>query len=101
MVNFGLDDAIADMGPVEFALADGTRVCMRVEEASINYPSAPLGLVGIRNQHIYPSECRQRAATYKGKMNIKISWTVNGGPKNFIDKDMGDVPIMIKVCINL
>lgn len=97
MVNKGLHDAVADIVPVEFALPNNDRICLRVEEVSLSCPLVPLGIIGVKNQRIFPSECRQRAATYKGKFNAKISWSVNNGHPVYFDKDMGDIPIMIKV----
>ncbi|KAK4874170.1 hypothetical protein RN001_013530 [Aquatica leii] len=96
MLNKGLDDAVADIKPVEFEIPNGDRICLRVEDVSINCPLVPLGVIGVRDQRIFPTECRQRAGTYAGKLNAKISWSVNGDARNYLEKDMGDIPIMIK-----
>lgn len=54
-------------------------------------------MVGAHDRHIYPLECRQRKVSYKGKCNIQVHWSVNGIPRAPIDKDMGELPIMVKV----
>lgn len=97
----GLSDAIANMSPVEFAMPNSDRVTLQIEEAGISFPQLPMGSVGVKNHKILPTECRQRASTYKGKLSVKVSWSLNGNSKQFFMKDMGDIPIMVKVRICL
>ncbi|KAF5283619.1 hypothetical protein FQR65_LT13825 [Abscondita terminalis] len=96
MLNRGLNDAVANMEPIQFKTSNEDKICLRIENVSINYPLVPLGLIGIKDQRIFPTECRQRAGTYAGKLNAKISWSVNGSVPSYFDKDLGDIPIMIK-----
>uniref|UniRef100_A0A1Y1KKJ0 DNA-directed RNA polymerase subunit beta n=1 Tax=Photinus pyralis TaxID=7054 RepID=A0A1Y1KKJ0_PHOPY len=96
MVNKGLNDAVSSLHPVEFTLPSGERLSLRIEDVSLNYPAVPLGVVGVRTQQIFPTECRQRNATYSGKLNGKVSWSINNGPRSYIDQDFGNIPIMIK-----
>ena len=49
---------------------------------------------------IFPSECRERAATYKAKMSITLRWKIDRQLAGSIDKVTGQVPIMVKVCIH-
>ena len=46
---------------------------------------------------IYPSECRQRAATYKAKLSVTFKWLIDGQPAGGATKILGQVPIMVKV----
>lgn len=101
MVDTGLNDAIEDIVPVEFELPNKDKVRLCIEEGSISCPLVPQGSVGMKNHNVFPTECRQRAGTYKGRFTVKVSWSVNGGPQNFFIKDMGEIPIMVKVCIQI
>lgn len=96
MLNIGLNRAIQDIDPLEFKLPSGEKVKISFQDAHITYSMLPLGVVGSKSQFIYPSECRQRAATYKGKLTTTILWSLNGIPQVPLEKDMGDVPIMLK-----
>ena len=46
---------------------------------------------------LYPSECRQRAATYKAKLSVTFKWLIDGQPAGGATKILGQVPIMVKV----
>ena len=50
-----------------------------------------------RSVKIFPAECRERAATYKAKMSVTITWKVDGKTAGSMDKVVGQVPIMVKV----
>lgn len=97
MATTGLDEAVADLHPHEFQLPNGDKVKISIEEANISKPLLPLGIIGSKKQVIMPSECRQRAATYKGRLSIRIHWSVNGLDQMPFEKDLGEVPIMVKV----
>ncbi|KAJ3209077.1 hypothetical protein HDU82_001441 [Entophlyctis luteolus] len=45
---------------------------------------------------IYPSECRERGISYKGKLQGKLNWRVNGGPVISEAKLFGDLPVMVR-----
>ncbi|KAI4456625.1 dna-directed rna polymerase i subunit 2 [Holotrichia oblita] len=96
MVNSGLDHAVANLYPVEFELQTKDKVCLKIEDISLGYPAAPLGVIGIKNQNVYPTECKQRGVTYRGRLCIRVSWSINGKLQVAFDKDLGDIPIMIK-----
>ncbi|XP_018335521.1 DNA-directed RNA polymerase I subunit RPA2 [Agrilus planipennis] len=96
MVDRGLEQAVADIIPVQFEFTNGDKICLKIEEAALSCPLVPVGTIGVKKQVVLPTECRQRAATYKGKFNIKVSWTVNNGKKSYFEKELGEVPIMLK-----
>lgn len=93
----GLKFAIQDLLPVEFELPDQQRVSLWIENATLHRPSVPFGTIGIIKQEIYPSECRQRHGTYKGRLVIMLGWSVNNKIMPSIEKDVGEIPIMLKV----
>ncbi|RZC39794.1 DNA-directed RNA polymerase I subunit RPA2, partial [Asbolus verrucosus] len=95
MINEGLDKAVEDLNPVEFVL-NNDRIKLSIVEAHLNFPLLPMGAVGVKNTRIYPSECRQRASTYKGRFVARVNWSVNGAQQTAFDKDMGELPIMVK-----
>ncbi|KAK9882973.1 hypothetical protein WA026_001189 [Henosepilachna vigintioctopunctata] len=90
----GLEKAVSDLEPVEFIL-NNDKLKFQIVEASISRPWVPYGTL-CSTSAIYPKECRQRAGTYKGKLAIRMAWWVNGKQQESIDKDLGDIPIMIK-----
>lgn len=79
------------------SLASGDKVELRIEDVSINSPTVPAGTIGVKNHKIYPTECRQRAMTYKGKINVRIGWSINGRKQESLEKNIGEIPIMVKV----
>lgn len=96
MVHKGLSQAIENLIPVEFALNDN-RVKIVITNYTFCRPEVPLGTIGVRNTSIYPSECRQRAASYKGKLYVDVDWYINGMQQQSFQKDLGEIPVMIKV----
>lgn len=98
MLDDGLVEAVDNLLPVYVTLANGDKVELKIEHVSIQHPTVPSGTIGVKNHKIYPTECRQRAATYKGKMTAKIGWTINGKKQESLERSLGEVPIMIKVC---
>lgn len=96
MINTGLSQAIENLVPVEFALND-SRIKITITNYTFTRPEVPLGTIGVRNQSIYPTECRQRFATYKGKLYVEVNWYIDGVQQQTFQKDMGNIPIMVKV----
>ena len=48
------------------------------------------------NRLIYPRECRERGVSYKAKMQMTLSYTVNGGPEQEEVRSLGMMPVMVK-----
>lgn len=67
------------------------------QEASIAYPTLPVANHYAKSVQIFPSECRQRAATYRGKLSITVKWLVDGEDTGNTVRFPGFVPIMVKV----
>jgi DNA-directed RNA polymerase beta subunit len=47
--------------------------------------------------HVLRKKARERLVTYAGKMTAKLSWSVNGGPRHEENRELGLLPIMVKV----
>ncbi|KAI5641008.1 RNA polymerase rpb2, domain 6 domain-containing protein [Phthorimaea operculella] len=95
MVTDGLKAAIADLIPPEFELPTGEKIKITIDEAAFAKPSVPMEAVGVKNQKVLPTECRQRAATYKGDFKIRLTFAVDGRTMT-IDRSLGNLPIMVK-----
>lgn len=71
MLGSGLDQIVADLDPIEFLIPEsGQRVQIRILNASISKPCVVPGSEGVTNPQVYPTEARQRGATYKGRICI-------------------------------
>ena len=56
----------------------------------------PTNKVSTKNRKIFPAECRERHATYRGKLRARIAYKVNESDWIETDREMGHVPIMLK-----
>ncbi|KAF7997189.1 hypothetical protein HCN44_005466 [Aphidius gifuensis] len=101
MLDNGLDDAIKDILPVHLKLKNGDKIKLWIADGTIDKPRVLPVSNGTKsmmpkNTKYYPSECRQRASTYKGKFTIKVGWSIDDQEQEFIEKDLGEIPIMVK-----
>lgn len=97
MLEDGLRKSLSDNPPVYFTLPTGDKVTLWLDDVSLYQPTVPSGTIGVKNYKIYPTECRQRGVTYKGKITVKLGWSINGTQQETLEKDLGEIPIMIKV----
>ncbi|KAF9823572.1 hypothetical protein SFRURICE_011878 [Spodoptera frugiperda] len=95
MLQDGLQAAIADLVPSEFEVPGGERVKITIDEAGFAKPSVPMEAVGVKNQIVLPTECRQRAATYKGDFKIRLTLKIDEKCIT-VDRSLGSLPIMVK-----
>ncbi|CAK1540944.1 unnamed protein product [Leptosia nina] len=95
MVTDGLKAAIADLVPVEFEMPSGERVKIVIDDATFSKPHVPMESVGVKNHRVLPTECRQRAATYKGDFKVRMTITYDGKVVT-VDRSLGHLPIMLK-----
>lgn len=73
----------------------GNKLNIRVESVQLARPSvAPTDKLSV-NRKTYPSECRERMVTYRGKLMLKVTWSVNDGEEVSEIRDAGQVPIML------
>ncbi|XP_063774176.1 DNA-directed RNA polymerase I subunit RPA2 [Pseudophryne corroboree] len=90
----GLYQAVQAMRPVEFTFKSD-RLSFAIVAAAISSPMVPKGSI-CKEPKIYPAECRGRRCTYRGKLTVDVSWSVNGEQKGVIKQSLGYVPIMVK-----
>ncbi|KAI9868665.1 MAG: DNA-directed RNA polymerase I subunit RPA2 [Trichoglossum hirsutum] len=75
----------------------GNRLYYRIKECFIESPRIPpSNKFSTRNREIYPAECRERHATYRGKLRARIEFKVNSGEWKEAVRDLGQIPIMLK-----
>lgn len=96
MLTTGLADCAKNIQPIKFELQNKDRIELWIEAITISKSRVPLTAIKARTKNIYPSECRQRAATYHGMCDIRIGWRINGQKMPSIDKELGEIPIMLK-----
>ncbi|GME80071.1 unnamed protein product [Ambrosiozyma monospora] len=69
---------------------------IRVDSVQIAKPAVPPSDKLSANRNTYPSECRERLTSYRGKLLLKVSWSVNGEPETSEIRDAGLLPIMVQ-----
>lgn len=100
-------------GPLEHGLRDiGTKVFLdgepgdarrnrlsvRIKEIFVEKAQIPsTNKVSTRNREVLPAECRERHATYRGRMRVRLEHRVNVDPWKETVRELGQLPIMVKV----
>lgn len=74
------------------------RLSVRITEVFLEKPMLPAtNKFSTKNREIYPSECRERHATYRGKLRARLEYKVNNGDWKESIRELGQVPIMLRV----
>lgn len=75
------------------------RLSVRITELFLEKAVLPASnKFSTRNREIYPAECRERHATYRGKLRARLEYKVNNGEWKESVRELGQVPLMLKVC---
>lgn len=56
----------------------------------------PTNKFSTRNREIYPAECRERHATYRGKLRARLEYKINNGEWQYAVRELGHLPIMLR-----
>ena len=76
----------------------GNKLSYRISECFVETPRIPItNKFSTRNREVYPAECRERHATYRGKLKARLEFRVNSGDWKEVVRDLGQLPIMLKV----
>lgn len=94
LLDKGLKQIAESLTPVEFEV-NQTNIKLKINDVCLLPPTVPSSVMGVRTSAVWPTECRQRASSYSGRLLIKFEWTV-GGVDQVIERDLGTLPIMIK-----
>ncbi|KAI9357949.1 hypothetical protein DFJ73DRAFT_640473 [Zopfochytrium polystomum] len=87
---------VFDGDPATLAGAVGARNKLEMWISNVSVAKPMLDRSGSSFSPIYPSECRERGISYRGKMVARLSWRCNGGPIQTEDRTVGYLPIMVK-----
>ncbi|EIW82264.1 beta and beta-prime subunits of DNA dependent RNA-polymerase [Coniophora puteana RWD-64-598 SS2] len=75
----------------------GNRLSIWIEDVSLSAPRVTDKDTWSTERRVYPSEARERLVSYRGRMQAKICWRINGEePTQSIMRDCGLVPIMVR-----
>lgn len=99
-----IDHAIADIGTrlyfdgdARTPLAQRNRLTVRYKSVNLQKSYVPVTNKLAQTREIFPAECRERHATYRGKLSATFEFQVNDEePREFV-REIGQMPIMIKV----
>lgn len=73
------------------------RLHLRIREIFLEKSVLPsTNKFSTKNREIYPAECRERHATYRGKLRARIEYRVNKGEWQDIVRELGQLPIMLR-----
>ncbi|KAJ5809512.1 DNA-directed RNA polymerase I subunit RPA2 [Penicillium pulvis] len=73
------------------------RLNVRVKEVFLDKPQLPpTNKYSTTNREIYPSECRERHATYRAKLRARLEFQVNNGDWMESMRELGNVPVMVR-----
>ncbi|KAH8155101.1 uncharacterized protein LAJ45_00110 [Morchella importuna] len=75
----------------------GNKLSLRVDKIYIGKPrlSDHRDKTSLRRE-IFPSECRERHITYRGKLTVKLGLRINDGPWISQDRELGSIPVMVR-----
>ncbi|KAI1611636.1 DNA-directed RNA polymerase I subunit RPA2 [Exophiala viscosa] len=73
------------------------RLDLRVTEVLLEKAVLPpTNKYSIQDRNIYPAECRERHATYRGKLRARLQYRINNGDWKESVRDIGQMPIMLR-----
>lgn len=98
---------LRDMGPKTFLDGDEraprrNALTVRVKEVFVEKAQLPSSnKYSTRNREIMPAECRERHATYRGRMSARLEYRINDAePVEFV-RSLGQVPLMLMVNLTM
>ena len=73
------------------------RLSIRIKDVFLQKPQIPpSNKFNIKHREILPSECRERHATYRGRLTARLEFKVNDGDWKELVREMGNMPIMLR-----
>jgi DNA-directed RNA polymerase I subunit RPA2 len=110
-----IDSALQDIGTRTFVQPDETanqralrdaseqpsrrpdRLHVRIKEIYLDKPQLPpSNKFSVRKREIYPAECRERHASYRGRLRAKLEVRVNNQDWHEIIRELGPLPVMLR-----
>eukprot|EP00127_Corallochytrium_limacisporum_P003379 Clim_evm7s149 gene=Clim_evmTU7s149 len=96
MLDEGLAMAVKDTDPCYFKDGRGNEIKIQAVAASVGMPVLPERERYSINRRIFPAECRERAATYRARLQVKIIGNINDGEDIDMTRSAGQIPIMLQ-----
>jgi len=92
-LEYGLEEAIQELTPMEFDLAPNLRLKFQYASAKIEAPAKPDQLL---DGAFTPREARESGSTYSGATTAQLEVTINDSEEPMVLAiKMGDLPIMV------
>ena len=91
----GLAEGIQTIPPFEYKLPSGQKLEVKVTNFKLFKPQIDSACYA-RDKNLYPTECRQRATSYMGKLNLEFVWYLDGNFMGSLEEHIGLVPVMLK-----
>ncbi|KAJ2892940.1 DNA-directed RNA polymerase i subunit beta [Zalerion maritima] len=91
-----LERGLEDIGTHVFLDNDKNKLQLRYKTVTLQMPQVPPTNKWAKNREIYPAECRERHATYRGRLSATLQYRVNDGTTTDIVREIGQLPIMVK-----
>jgi DNA-directed RNA polymerase I subunit RPA2 len=92
-----IDHGLAEIGTKTYLDSEKNRLTLRCKSVTLQKSQVPPGNKFAKNREIFPAECRERHATYRGKLVATFEYRINGGDWEEFVRDLGQLPIMVKV----
>jgi DNA-directed RNA polymerase I subunit RPA2 len=103
-----ISEALKDIGTKTFldtstptADADArpaNRLSVRIRDVFIDKPELPpSNKFAVKTREIMPAECRERHASYRGRLRARIEYRINNDPWIESLRDFGMIPVMLRV----
>ncbi|CAE6506232.1 unnamed protein product [Rhizoctonia solani] len=89
-------DGTGALGEASAAAGWGNRLSIRISDIAVGRPMVSDKDRNVVERQVYPSEARERLTSYRGKLTVKLAWSVNGGPEHEESRDCGLLPIMVR-----
>lgn len=102
-----LAHGLADIGTKTFfdspdgSLVPRNKLTIRYKSVSLQKSLLPPSNKFAKNREIFPAECRERHATYRGKLTATLEYRINDGDPHEFVRELGNMPIMVKVRLYL
>ena len=103
-----IDHGLADIGTKTFfdgtdglPAAERNKLAIRIKGVTLQKSLVPLTNKFAKTREIFPAECRERHATYRGKLSATFEYRINNGDAKEFVREIGQMPIMVKVSEHL
>ncbi len=68
-----------------------------IDSVSVGFPTKQKS--DAADNRLFPHECRELGITYEAPLIVNIMYTIGSGPAQRTQRLLGNIPIMVKVCI--